>query len=65
MIRSMETIYDVLRFVVSKLRNTATDLEIEQALNAIAAAEGGKAGTGQSQAPPDPANPGLPGGFGG
>jgi hypothetical protein len=62
MIRSMETIYDVLRFVVSKLRASATDLEIQQALNVIAAAEGANAGTGQSQSPADP---GLPqqGGF--
>ena len=64
MIRSMETIYDVLRFIISKLRASATDLEIEQALNAIAAAEGGNAGTGQSQAPAE-GTAGLPqpGGF--
>lgn len=41
MIPGMETLHDVLRFIVSKLRGVASDQQVEQALTAIAAHEAG------------------------
>jgi hypothetical protein len=59
----METIYDVLRFIINSLRGSAIEADIAKALAIIEAADQPPAPAPVPEPQPVPGQDGTPGGF--